>query len=303
MGVLLYKLCYYTCPFEDSPMAILGGRYRLPTMPAYSIKVKNLIRKPWLLGVTWWKRQKWLIFTFSYSIYGTVLTSPTCVANRVDPPPPELLLTSDPTMRPDASALLDIAATYAGRTQPNMPPVRVRGGGVVIEVAIFWIFNRGKPCTTKQISLQKNWPGLITVTTRWQPNCCIYPPPSWFRFLFHILMFQFYPPPPPQVPGLVVKYCRGLVDQPQATKHAAPNPVNPNVQAAKSNVPATNPNASAVSVNRPVSSSLVPNHLRLCWNKWNHFSASSYITYTSIWYRYDIDIHLESHGTISYICI
>lgn len=46
MGVLLYKLCYYTTPFEENgggPLAILNAQYRFPHMPPYSQRLKDLI--------------------------------------------------------------------------------------------------------------------------------------------------------------------------------------------------------------------------------------------------------------------
>jgi AP2-associated kinase len=46
MGVLLYKLCYYTTPFEENgggPLAILNARYRFPHSPPYSQRLKDLI--------------------------------------------------------------------------------------------------------------------------------------------------------------------------------------------------------------------------------------------------------------------
>ncbi|KAI8809118.1 serine/threonine-protein kinase ppk30 [Cladochytrium replicatum] len=44
LGVFLYKLCYYTTPFEDSGrLAILSGRYNIPDHPPYSVNVKQLI--------------------------------------------------------------------------------------------------------------------------------------------------------------------------------------------------------------------------------------------------------------------
>jgi AP2-associated kinase len=46
MGVLLYKLCYYTTPFEENgggPLAILNVRYRFPQSPVYSQRLKDLI--------------------------------------------------------------------------------------------------------------------------------------------------------------------------------------------------------------------------------------------------------------------
>lgn len=37
LGVLLYKLCYYTTPFEEhGPLAILNVQYRIPPYPVYS---------------------------------------------------------------------------------------------------------------------------------------------------------------------------------------------------------------------------------------------------------------------------
>ncbi|KJR83257.1 AP2-associated kinase [Sporothrix schenckii 1099-18] len=45
LGVLLYKLCYYTTPFEDqsSQLAILNASYRFPSHPTFSDRLKALI--------------------------------------------------------------------------------------------------------------------------------------------------------------------------------------------------------------------------------------------------------------------
>ncbi len=44
LGVLLYKLCYYTTPFEDQgQLAILNASYRFPSYPAFSDRLKKLI--------------------------------------------------------------------------------------------------------------------------------------------------------------------------------------------------------------------------------------------------------------------
>jgi AP2-associated kinase len=44
LGVLLYKLCYYTTPFEDQgQLAILNASYRFPSHPAFSDRLKKLI--------------------------------------------------------------------------------------------------------------------------------------------------------------------------------------------------------------------------------------------------------------------
>ncbi|TFY51288.1 hypothetical protein EVG20_g11070, partial [Dentipellis fragilis] len=44
LGVLLYKLCYYTTPFEEhGPLAILNVQYRIPPYPVYSQQLNALI--------------------------------------------------------------------------------------------------------------------------------------------------------------------------------------------------------------------------------------------------------------------
>jgi AP2-associated kinase len=44
LGVLLYKLCYYTTPFEEvGQMAILNATFKFPTYPTFSDRLKALI--------------------------------------------------------------------------------------------------------------------------------------------------------------------------------------------------------------------------------------------------------------------
>lgn len=44
MGVLLYKLCYYTTPFEEEgQLAILNARYTIPSSPMFSEGLRRLI--------------------------------------------------------------------------------------------------------------------------------------------------------------------------------------------------------------------------------------------------------------------
>lgn len=44
LGVLLYKLCYYTTPFEEhGPLAILNVQYKTPPYPVYSNQMNALI--------------------------------------------------------------------------------------------------------------------------------------------------------------------------------------------------------------------------------------------------------------------
>ncbi|KAH9950941.1 hypothetical protein B0H21DRAFT_409128 [Amylocystis lapponica] len=44
LGVLLYKLCYYTTPFEEhGPLAILNVQYKIPPYPVYSTQMNAMI--------------------------------------------------------------------------------------------------------------------------------------------------------------------------------------------------------------------------------------------------------------------
>ncbi|KAH8987392.1 hypothetical protein EDB86DRAFT_2951085 [Lactarius hatsudake] len=44
LGVLLYKLCYYTTPFEEhGPLAILNVQFKIPPYPVYSAQMNSLI--------------------------------------------------------------------------------------------------------------------------------------------------------------------------------------------------------------------------------------------------------------------
>lgn len=46
LGVLLYKLCYYTTPFEEQgQLAILNVRYTIPDHPVFSPALIGLFRK------------------------------------------------------------------------------------------------------------------------------------------------------------------------------------------------------------------------------------------------------------------
>lgn len=46
LGVFLYKLCYYTTPFEKGgELAILHSRFQFPAQPIYSDRLKGLIRR------------------------------------------------------------------------------------------------------------------------------------------------------------------------------------------------------------------------------------------------------------------
>lgn len=44
LGCLLYKLCFFTTPFGESPLAITSGQFVIPSSSKYSEKLHQLIR-------------------------------------------------------------------------------------------------------------------------------------------------------------------------------------------------------------------------------------------------------------------
>ncbi len=44
LGIMLYKLCFYTLPFGESSLAIQSGNVTFPTSSPYSEELHNLIR-------------------------------------------------------------------------------------------------------------------------------------------------------------------------------------------------------------------------------------------------------------------
>ena len=45
LGVLLYKLCFFTLPFGESTLAITSGKFNFPNNSKYSLNLHKLIRK------------------------------------------------------------------------------------------------------------------------------------------------------------------------------------------------------------------------------------------------------------------
>jgi AP2-associated kinase len=67
LGVLLYKLCYYTTPFEEhGTLAIVNAKYTFPQFPVYSPRLQHLIGES--------------------RSHRTALTSPSCHACRTTAP-------------------------------------------------------------------------------------------------------------------------------------------------------------------------------------------------------------------------
>ena len=45
LGIMLYKLCFFTLPFGESSLAIQSGNVTFPSSSSYSEDMHNLIRK------------------------------------------------------------------------------------------------------------------------------------------------------------------------------------------------------------------------------------------------------------------
>jgi AP2-associated kinase len=54
LGVLLYKLCFYTTPFEErGPLAIQNVHYTIPPYPVYSQNMVSLIGEDYVIGAVY----------------------------------------------------------------------------------------------------------------------------------------------------------------------------------------------------------------------------------------------------------
>lgn len=70
LGVLLYKLCYYTTPFEEhGTLAIVNAKYSFPQYPVYSPRIQHLIGEP-LNRLTRWLELTGQHPCWSSSLYG-----------------------------------------------------------------------------------------------------------------------------------------------------------------------------------------------------------------------------------------
>ena len=49
LGCLLYKLCFFTTPFGEQPLAIVSGSFTIPDNSTYTEALHSLIRKSMLV--------------------------------------------------------------------------------------------------------------------------------------------------------------------------------------------------------------------------------------------------------------
>ncbi|WVQ71712.1 hypothetical protein IAR50_001253 [Cryptococcus sp. DSM 104548] len=120
LGCLLYKLCYYTTPFEEhGPLAIVNAKYTFPPMPQYSPRLQHLIASM-LVEQPVRRPTVFEVLRMSHEMSGT--------RPEVDYPMPSRSIPQHaPRPKPQSSAnnLLDMSDSTSRRTpamQPSMVP-------------------------------------------------------------------------------------------------------------------------------------------------------------------------------------
>ncbi|PPQ64080.1 hypothetical protein CVT24_008893 [Panaeolus cyanescens] len=128
LGVLLYKLCYYTTPFEEhGPLAILNVQYRTPPYPVYSQAMNELIASM----LREHGAQRPTVFELLNHVHGLRGTKSKFTYNI--PVPPPLLPRHIPSSRPSGQ-LSTNNGTVAMSVKPStpqdsktLPPVQNQG--------------------------------------------------------------------------------------------------------------------------------------------------------------------------------
>ncbi|KAI9099852.1 kinase-like domain-containing protein [Phlyctochytrium arcticum] len=120
LGVLLYKLCYFTTPFEDTgTLAIINVRYTMPSHPSYSRNLQSLIESMLVADVGG--------RADIYHVYSTVcrlrglpcdlrMKTPTSGYGSAQPPALRTATPPQPTQLP-ASPYAEVGLTSSSRSQ------------------------------------------------------------------------------------------------------------------------------------------------------------------------------------------
>ncbi|KAI0315661.1 hypothetical protein OF83DRAFT_1246259 [Amylostereum chailletii] len=129
LGVLLYKLCYYTTPFEEhGPLAILNVQYKIPTYPVYSSQMNALIAS--MLREHGAQRPS--VFDLLEVVHRMRGTKSRCPYNRPEQP----MLPTRPSLEAPSSQLDNLvsyrssASSSAPQAQPSQPQAMGKNAGV-----------------------------------------------------------------------------------------------------------------------------------------------------------------------------
>ncbi|KAG2160005.1 uncharacterized protein EDB93DRAFT_1112926 [Suillus bovinus] len=152
LGVLLYKLCYYTTPFEEhGPLAILNVQYRIPPYPVYSSQMNTLIASMLREHGT----QRPTVLELLAQVH-TIRGTKSCFTYDIPPPPP----LSPRALQSSSTNALDNLVSYRrapgiDTTMQQAPPAQPQdiGAGVQARDRVLEAIapmRRGRPYYSQQ---------------------------------------------------------------------------------------------------------------------------------------------------------
>ncbi|PTB62544.1 serine/threonine protein kinase [Trichoderma citrinoviride] len=125
LGVLLYKLCYYTTPFEDQgQLAILNASYRYPSYPVFSDRLKKLIA--WMLKENMQSRPNiYQVLKEACAMQGREMPIHDIYSGRaIDEPKTSQSSATDPKLQAPMVGAVFAAPTREQQTLPDITPMR-----------------------------------------------------------------------------------------------------------------------------------------------------------------------------------
>ncbi|KIJ66181.1 hypothetical protein HYDPIDRAFT_109176 [Hydnomerulius pinastri MD-312] len=148
LGVLLYKLCYYTTPFEEhGPLAILNVQYRFPPYPVYSAPLNAMIASMLREHGT----QRPSVFELLTQVHRMRGTKSRFTYNIAPPPP-----LSPRTAQSNSANSLDNLVSYRpSSNSTNQPAGQSKGTGAGVQarekvLEAIAPMRRGRPSTAQQ---------------------------------------------------------------------------------------------------------------------------------------------------------
>ncbi|KAH7914728.1 hypothetical protein BJ138DRAFT_1143146 [Hygrophoropsis aurantiaca] len=157
LGVLLYKLCYYTTPFEEhGQLAILNVQYRIPPYPVYSSHLNGLIASMLREHGT----QRPSAFELLAQVHRMRGTKSRFTYNMTSPPP----LSSRPVAPPIGNPMDNLVSyrSSSGQTQ-GASPLQPKSSGTAIQarekvLEAIAPMRRGRPSSSRQNDSMQSLP-------------------------------------------------------------------------------------------------------------------------------------------------
>ncbi|KAF7307523.1 Protein kinase domain-containing protein [Mycena indigotica] len=150
LGVLLYKLCYYTTPFEEhGPLAILNVQYRIPPYPVYSQQMNSLIAS--MLREHGHQRPS--VFELLNNVHRLRGTK-SQFTYTIPTPQPLSPRTQNQFSLPSSSNALESTVTYRSQQQQQQPSAGVQARDKVLEAIA--PMRRGRPTTETPTNMKSS---------------------------------------------------------------------------------------------------------------------------------------------------